>query len=57
MIIKSALPTISGYLAIQGYPDFTALIKSGSRIETAINQDLVIALGPQQAPSSQFKNI
>jgi Retrotransposon gag protein len=47
MIIRSALPTISGYLAIQGQPNFPALIKSGARVEAAVNQGLVPALGPQ----------
>jgi Retrotransposon gag protein len=54
MIIRSALPTISGYLAIQGQPNFLTLIKSGARVETVVNQGLVPALGPQPSPSNSF---
>ncbi|XP_078180792.1 uncharacterized protein LOC144574658 [Carex rostrata] len=54
MIIKSSLSTISGYLAIQGHPDFTALIQSGSRVETAVKQGLMPALGLQSPPPNQF---
>jgi Retrotransposon gag protein len=46
MIIRLVLPTISRYLAIQGQPNFPALIKSGARVETTVNQGLVPALGP-----------
>ena len=54
LIIRSALPTISGYLAIQGHPNFAALIKSGSRVEVAVSQGMVPALGPQPILSSPF---
>jgi hypothetical protein len=54
MIIRSALPTISRYLAIQGQPNFSALIKSGARVEAAVNQGLVPALGPQPSSSNSF---
>jgi Retrotransposon gag protein len=54
MIIRSALSTISGYLAIQGQPNFLTLIKSGARVETVVNQGLVPTLGPQPSPSNSF---
>ncbi|KAJ1685696.1 hypothetical protein LUZ63_017086 [Rhynchospora breviuscula] len=54
LIVKSALLSFSGYLAMQEHPDFPALIKAGSRIESAINQGLVLAVGQQPSLPNPF---